>query len=330
MATIRDVAKLANVDVSTVSRALNNKENVNPETRSRVLKAAEELNYQPNILARGLKERKTYTIALLTPSFGTSVFSSVAEGVESAAREKDYTVIICKTDGNPAIEAAYINKLKNRLVDGFISATTTTHSYHIQSLKSEGIPVVLAVRTIDNTVDAVVLNYFKAAYDATALLLERGCKSIALINGPLDSIPFVDRYRGHLKALADRGILWDDRNIINADQSSFKNGFEAMEHLLKEQRSIDGILASTDALAIGAMRAIRKHNLRVPDELKLIDCTGNPITEMLETPLSVMEMPGFKIGQQAARRLIELIEGTGDPEPIITRFEAEFIEREST
>ncbi|MBE6906102.1 MAG: LacI family transcriptional regulator [Ruminococcaceae bacterium] len=330
MATIRDVAKLANVDVSTVSRALNNKENVHPETKRRILKAVEDLCYQPNMLARGLKERRSHTIALLMPGFGTSVFTSVAEGVEFAARGNDYTVIVCNTEGNPRIEAAYINKLKNRFVDGFVCTTITSHSHHILSLKEEGIPVVLAVRMIDHSIDAVVMDYFKAAYDATMYLLDKGCRNICLINGSLDSIPFTDRYRGHLKALADCGILWDERNIENTEQSTFVNGFEAMTRLLNQHRQIDGVLASTDALAIGAIRALRKQSLRIPEDVKLIDCTGNPITAMLETPLTVMEMPGFKIGMQAATRLIELIEGTEDPAPVITRFEAELIEREST
>lgn len=330
MATIRDVAKLANVDVSTVSRALNNKENVHPETKRRILKAVEDLSYQPNMLARGLKERRSHTIALLMPGFGTSVFTSVAEGVEFAARENDYTVIVCNTEGNPRIEAAYINKLKNRFVDGFVCTNITAHSHHILSLKEEGIPVVLAVRMIDHSIDAVVMNYFKAAYDATMYLLDKGCRNICLINGSLDSIPFTDRYRGHLKALADCGILWDERNIENTGQSTFVNGFEAMTRLLNQHRQIDGVLASTDALAIGAVRALRKQSLRIPEDVKLIDCTGNPITAMLETPLTVMEMPGFKIGMQASTRLIELIEGTENPTPVIARFEAELIEREST
>ena len=330
MATIRDVAKLANVDVSTVSRALNDKKNVHPETKRRIIKAVKELSYQPNMLAKGLKEKHSRTIALMMPSIGTSVFTSVAEGVESVARENDYTVVTCITQGNAQIEADYINKLKNRFVDGFLCTTITSHSYHIQKLKEEGVPVVLAVRMIDNTVDAVVMDYFKAAYDATAFLLANGCRSVVLVNGPLDSIPFTDRYRGHLRALADRGILWDERNIINADQSTFENGFQAMTHLLDQGRKIDGVLASTDALAIGAMRALKRRELKVPEDVKLVDCTGNPITAMLETPLTVMEMPGYKIGAQAAKRLIEIIEEKGDPNPVITRFEAELIVREST
>lgn len=330
MSTIRDVAKLANVDVSTVSRALNNKDNVHPDTKRRVLEAVEQLSYKPNMLARGLKEGRSRTIALLMPDFGTSVFTSVASGVEYAARNHDYTVVVCNTEGNPRIEASYIDKLKKRFVDGFVCTTTTYHSHHIQSLKEEGIPVVLAVRMIGHSVDAVVLDYFKAAYDATTFLLEKGCRNICLINGSLDSIPFTDRYRGHLKALADHGILWDERNIANMDQSTFVNGFDAMTRLLSLHLQIDGVLASTDALAIGAVRALRKHGLRIPEDVKLIDCTGNPITAMLETPLTVMEMPGFKIGAQAVNRLIELIEGTGDLTPVITRFEAELIEREST
>lgn len=329
MATIRDIARLTNVDISTVSRALNNKDRVHPKTRERILRVAKELAYSPNILAQGLKEKRTRTIALLLPNFEMSVFTCVAEGVEAAAREKDYTVILCNTRNDSKIEDEYINKLKNRFVDGFVCAIASSNSNVVARLKEEKIPLVLAVRMADATVDSFGLNYFKAAYDATIHLISRGCRNIALINGSLETVPFTERYKGYLQALDDNNIPLKKRIIINADQSSLINGFKGMKNILGRNK-IDGVLASTDALAMGAIRAIKQQGLKISDDIKLIDCTGNPITAMLETSLTVMEMPGFKIGYHATKRLIDLIEGRGDSCPAVVRFEAELIQREST
>jgi DNA-binding LacI/PurR family transcriptional regulator len=330
MATIKDIARLTNVDISTVSRALNNSNKVHPQTKERIVQVAKELAYRPNVLAQGLKEKHTHTIALLLPSFEMSVFTSVAAGVEAAAREHDYTVFFCNTMDDSELENEYIDKLKNRFVDGFVCAVASSNSNVIERLKKDKIPLVLTVRIVDEPVDIFALNYFKAAYDATIHLIGKGCRNIAMLNGPIEALPFAERYQGYLQALSDHGIAPDEQKIVNVSQSSPVNGFEGMIGLLEKNSDIDGALVSTDALAIGAVRAIKRKGLRIAEDIKLIDCTGNPITAMLETPLTVMEMPGFKIGFHATKRLIDIIEGRGDRKPSVVRFEAELIEREST
>jgi LacI family transcriptional regulator len=329
MATIRDIARLTNVDASTVSRALNDDSRVHPETKERIVQTARRLSYRPNLLARGLKEKRTQIIALLLPSFEMSIFSDVAAGVEAAARENDYSVVLCNTMDNSEIENEYIDKLKNRLVDGFVCAAAASNGSVVSRIKNEKIPLVQIIRIIEEDVDAFSLDYYKAAYDATVYLVGKGCRSISLINGSLEVIPFVERFNGYIQALDDRGIRVDNQKIINAGQSSLVNGFEGMMNILEKNAGIDGVLASTDVLAIGAIRAIKKRGLMLVRDIKLIGCTGNPVTALLETPLTVMEMPGFKIGYRAAERLIDLIEGRGDPNPVVVRFEAELIERES-
>ena len=265
MVTLKDLARITKVDISTVSRALNNSDMVHPKTRERIILTAQKLSYQPNLIAQGLKLKRTRTIALLLPSFELSVFSSVATGVEAAAKKHDYTVIFCNTMDDGIIESGYVDKFKNRFIDGFICAPASSNSTIVKVLKNDKIPLVLTVRTAGKTTDAFGLNYFKAAYDATIYLMEKGCSNIALINGSLKANPFKERYDGFLQALSDRDIVPDRNKIFNAGDSSLQNGFDGMMRLLNSNNKIDGVLASTDVLAIGAIRAIRKQGLKILD-----------------------------------------------------------------
>lgn len=331
MATINDIAKLANVNPATVSRALTNKSYVHPETKKRILEVAKDLNYQPNILARGLRERRTKTIAVLVPTIQTSVFSELITGVEQTARENDYMVIICNTENNPSLEIEYIDRLKNRFVDGFICSTSNPSGDYFKKLKKEKVPFVLAVRAADDSNDAVLIDYVKAAYDATVHLIEKGCRHICFINGPIIHKPYNDRYLGFKKAMADHQLPYSEESIFNTELSTYENGYASMIALIKSGRTFDGVLASTDNLSIGIMRALKENHLAVPEKIKLIDCTGTEISSMLETPLTVMEVSGQKMGRKAVERLLEILnDKEAAKTPKVYTFQAEFIQREST
>lgn len=206
MVTMKMVAERAGVSPSTVSRALSGKANVDENTRKRIMKAVKELNYYPNTLARGLKEGKTDTIALIVPNIQYQIFPVVAKGVEDIARKKGYTLILCNTDEDLEVEKDYISKLRTRWVDGMIFATAVPRSSHILELKESGFPVVLALRTLDDKVDAVAIDNFKAAYQAVKYLIESGHSKIGIINGPLETSLYRHRFEGYKKALEDAGL----------------------------------------------------------------------------------------------------------------------------
>lgn len=332
MATIEDVARLANVNKSTVSRVINNKPNVHPDTRKRVLNAIKMLDYQPSLLAKGLRDNRTFTIAFFVPTIRTSLFSDILKGAESVARRKGYMVLICNTEDQEELENEYIFRLKSRHVDGFLYATFSGQTNAIRLLQKQDYPLVLVVRGCEDlAIDSVVFDYFTAAYDAVMLLKQKGCKNIALITGPLERPPYLERYKGYIKAIQDCGFTVDMQNICIVKHNRFEDGFEAMNKLLLNANKVDGVVSSVDPMSIGAMRAIRKRGLNVPKDIKLIDCTGNTITGMLETPLTSMVMPGEEMGAIAAERLITLIEQpniTHIPKTIL--LPAKLAEREST
>ena len=160
--SIKEVAKLAGVSVSTVSRALNETTYVKDETRMRVLEAARELNYTPNIFAQGLKSNKSNTVALVIPDIGNMIFPKITQGVEQVMRKNWYITVLCNTGEDPEVEKKYIQSLSNQKIGGFIFATMTKQSSYINELRKQGIPIVLVERYNDEQIDAIGIDNFKA------------------------------------------------------------------------------------------------------------------------------------------------------------------------
>ena len=171
MATIKDVAKLASVSASTVSRVLSGKVVVDEHTKERVMAAVQSLHYRPNPIAKALRERRTNTIALMVPGIENQIWPLVARGVESIAWRKGYAVVLCNTDNDTEREIAYINRLKQQWIEGIIIAPTKDESPHLHQLVSEGFPVVQVVRGLDHDdIDSVLVDNYQMAYNAVCYL----------------------------------------------------------------------------------------------------------------------------------------------------------------
>lgn len=328
MVTIKDVAKLAGVSPSTVSRALSGKVPVDGETKKKVMEAVEALNYKPNVLAKGLKEGRTNTIGLVLPNIQNPIFPYVARGVEDVARQNGYTVILCNTDESKDIELDYINKLKNRWVDGFIFATAVRDATHILDLKDEGVPVVLLVRNIDNKVDAVIIDNFKAAYEGTCYLIELGYKSIAFINGNPELSLYRERLAGYKSALKENNIPIDDRLIVQ-NVEKMEEAYNVTSALLDGGIMPDAIFAASDPKAYGAMGALRDKNINIPNDIALMGFDDLDTSKYMNPSLTSISQPCYKMGTAAMLRLTELIEGK-DVKPKVDTFDAHIVKRDST
>ena len=159
MATLKDVAKLANVDASTVSRTLNNNSYVHEDTRRRVMEAVEQLSYKPNLLAQGLRKGKRQSIGVIIPSISLSIFSDIVQVIEREATKLGYRIIICSSDDDPDIEKEYIERLRNGLVDGIIIASTGKNNAALRNIQNSGIAVIQLIRKQDKTLSSIVANY---------------------------------------------------------------------------------------------------------------------------------------------------------------------------
>lgn len=332
MATLKDVAKLANVDVSTVSRALNNTSYVHPDTKARILDAVKELSYKPNVLAQGLRSGKRHTIALVVPKLGLTIFEDLAESIDEAAREKGYAILICHTGNDPAVEKECLNRLRNGFVDGILIAPTGKNTRLLKDIKAGGIPVVQIIRKQEGSISSVISNYEEGAYNSTRYLYEKGCRCIGLINGDLSRMPYEARYRGYSRAVRELGL--EDISVSDKSRktSSFEYGYSTTDQLLDLHPDIDGILAAVDIQGMAVLRVLKDRGRKVPDEVRVISLTGYSIGEKLETRLSSCELPSEEMGRKSVQMLIEEIEAPSDKKPGVQHleFSASFVERETT
>ncbi|MGN0634811.1 MAG: LacI family DNA-binding transcriptional regulator [Acutalibacteraceae bacterium] len=331
MATLKDVAKLACVDVSTVSRALNNTSYVHPDTKARIFAAVKELSYQPNILARGLRQGKRNTIGVVVPRLRLTLFAEIAQGIEQAADRLGYATLISTTEENPKLERESLTRLRNGFVDGIILAGTGANGRLVRDIKSSGLPIVQVVRRQERDISSVVADYEACGYDATVFLADKGCRQIGLINGSMNIAPYLGRYNGYKKAIALRGLP-EITTISREPWNSFEYGYQCAGQLLDENPRLDAIMAAVDVQGLGALRAFKERGIRVPQEVRLVSLTGHAVGSMLETAMTSFEIPALEMGEKVTQMLVEEIEAPAEhkPGPRHLVFPASLVEREST
>ena len=331
MATLKDVAKLANVDVSTVSRALNNTSYVHPETKERIYAAAKQLGYRPNAMARALRQGRSHIIGVVVPRLHLTIFSEILQGIETAAQKQGYMTTVCVTEDDPKVERDRLGRLRDVGVDGIIIAATGRNGRILRDIQAGGVPVVQLVRRQELDMSSVVADYEACGRDAVHFLASKGCRAIGLIAGSQELAPYRGRYEGYRQAIHELGLeeitIGSDRKV-----NSFGYGYECACQLLDENPELDAILAAVDVQGLGAIRAAVERGLRVPENLKIISLTGHRVGRMLETTMTSMEMPAFEMGKTAAELVVEEIEA--DAKHKVSHrhinFSTALVEREST
>lgn len=328
MVNIKDVAKEAGVSPSTVSRVLGGAVPVAPETKERVLRVVKDLNYQPNVLAQGLKGGRIKTIGLIIPNVRNLVFPAAVRGIEDTAKKFGYTVVLCNADDDVSKEIFYIESLKRRLIDGFIFSTARPGYDHIGELGRAGFPVVSLLRHYGNEVDAVVLDNAGGAYTATKYLLSRGLRRIAILSGWMDLVLYQERFAGYKRALGEAGLpvapaLVVD-NIGGGDEAC-----QAMHRLLEAGGRPDAVFATSDPKAIGAIRALKDRGFRVPEDVSVMGFDNIDMVNLIDPPLTTMAQPFYEMGAQACKRLIKIIESSKRPKVKIEMMPPEIVVRRS-
>lgn len=332
MATLKDVAKLANVDVSTVSRALNNKSYVHPETKKKIYQAVEALGYMPNIVSKSLSKGKLHTIGVVVPNINFSIFGEIVLGIEEEARKQGYAVLVCNTLDDPEIEKEYLERLRNGLVDGIIIAGTGKNNRLLHDIRSTNVAILQVIRKQDQQIDSVVADFFECGYNSVAYLAEKGCKKIGFINGPLDITPYKERYKGYKRALRKFGLEEYTIEEASKRRKHFEQGVEATKKFLTDIPDLDAIMTALDMQGLGALRTLKKAQRKVPEEIRVISLTGHSIGGYLETAMTSVEVPAVAMGVHTTKMVIELIESI-EKEKICMQhvvFQSTLIERETT
>lgn len=331
MATLKDVAKLANVDVSTVSRALNNTSYVHPDTKEKVYAAAKELGYRPNAMARALRQGRGHVIGVVVPRLHLTIFSEILQGIEEEAQKRGYMTIVCVTEDKPTIEKDRLNRLRDSGVDGIVIAATGRNGRILRDIQASGVPVVQLVRRQELDFSSVVADYEASGREAVQYLYKKGCRAIGLIAGAQELAPYRGRYEGYRKAVEQLGleeITGSSDRIVN----SFGYGVESAVQILDENPEIDAIIAAVDVQGLGAIRAAAERGLKIPEQIKIMSLTGHRVGRMLETAMTSMEMPAFQMGEAAANLVIDEIEADARHKPAHRHinFAPILVEREST
>ncbi len=330
MATLKDVAKLANVDVSTVSRALNNTSYVHPDTRKRIYDAVKELSYHPNVLAQGLRQGKKHTIAFVIPRISNAVYIDMIPSICEAAREKNYQCIICVTGDDENLEKDILTRLRGGTVDGIIITSTGKNNRLLREMESDGICVLQTIRKQDEKLSSVIPDYNNNGYEAVKYLYSRGSRHIGLVIGNLALHPYMERYDGYQKAIKELNL----ESIVAMDDgepSSFEYGYVCTEKLFESCAELDGILVSLDIQGLGAQRALKDMNKKVPSEVKLVSLTGMKMGSYLETKMTSMEVPAEEMGREAVNLLIQDIETKSEHRSLKRMvFSSTLVERETS
>lgn len=301
--TLGEVAKLAGVGTTTVSRVINGGERVNPETLARVLSVIENLGYMPNQAARTLKSGRTRTIGLLIPSIADPFFSSCADAAQAIARANDSLLIVTTTQNDPRTEMESVNVLMRHRVDGLIIAPANSNSEVLRNLLGRlRVPVVAMDRPLTgSSIPAVMADNFIGASLATSHLIEHGYKRIICLTGETTLYTIRERIRGYRKTIEAAGLTC----ILDTSITDFKSAEHSIESMLRWSEPPDAIFTLKNSTTIYAFEALQKFNISIPGSVALLGYDDFELAATLRPSISVIQQPVEEIGRIAAELLFE-------------------------
>ena len=329
--TLEDIAQRSGSSRSTVSRVINGDPNVSDATREKIMKVIREVNFQPNLAARGLAVGRVNVVGLVIPMGVSAIFTDpffplLIQGVSSGCTARDFSVMLWLAE--PDYERRMISKMMyNGLVDGVIVSSMLMDDPIVKALAESDLPFVLIGRHPTNdTISFVDLDNRKSAYNAVLYLLNIGRKRVATISGPKNMIVGQDRLQGYKDALLQEQIPLDERLIVEGDFTE-EGGYMAMFSLLAAKP--DAVFVASDRMAMGAMRAIQENGLRIPQDVAVIGF-DDVVSGYRWTPtLSTVHQPIQEMGVKAAETIIEIILNPGcGPKKVL--LETSLVLREST
>ncbi len=303
--TIKDIAEYTGVSYATVSRTLNNLSGVNQATREKILAAASEMGYRPNIHARSLKTNKTYTIALIVPDISNPFFADIALSVNDYAFERGYTTVLCSTNWNLEIEAKQIEQLENQRVDGIIYKPAGKNSLDLSNMP---IPSVLISCMPGENSTYIEVDNYRGGQIAADHLLECGYRHFAFIGGNRQSQSnqiridgFYDRLKELHQDIRDERILYGDFTV--------DSGYRMAGRLMSDSDKPDAIFCGNDVIALGVQQYLLEHNYLIPEEVGLVGFDDIMIAGLPQIQLTTIAQPRLLMGKTAAEILLRRIDG---------------------
>jgi LacI family transcriptional regulator len=312
--TIADVARVANVSKATVSTILNNKPGISEETRERVLKVIQRLNYRPNEIARSLIIKKTKSIGLVIKEIDNPYFTKIMKGVFDACSEFGYTVLLGSSELSPLQERKSIETLTDQRVDGLILSPlqgADVDFTYLADLIREHYPLVTLGSVKNYVTNIVDFDNVNAAYNAVSHLIELGHTHIAYFAGPSHSAHSDERLEGYQKAYIEHNLPIREKNIIRVGSYVINSYNAAKEFFSPSEDRPTAVFCYNDLVAIGLINAITELGIRVPDQVSVFGFDNLDVGEYFKIPLTTVHVPAYEIGHQAAKLLIQQMQSPG-------------------
>jgi LacI family transcriptional regulator len=300
--TMRGVAEKVGVSTTTVSRVLNGKAEkyrISKRTQEDVLRIASELGYVPDQVARGLRIRRTNTVGLIIPDISNPFFSTIARNIEINARKVRYSIILSDCQEETQLEKESIRLLQSRKVDGLLICPVGEDSEHLISLANSGLPIVIIDRYFpDVNCSYVISDNYKGALEAVTYLINNNHRSIACIQGRLNTSVNENRVRGYRDALHKFNIPLDE-SLIVGDNFGEKNGYIGAKIILNRKLRPTAIFSTSNLISLGAMKAILEEGLKIPEDVSMVSFDDQPYSDYLVAPMTTVAQRISEIGQIA-------------------------------
>lgn len=317
--TIKDVARIANVAPSTVSRVIADSPRISEETKQKVKKAMEQLGYHPNLNARNLASQSTQTIGLVMPSskdvgFQNPFFPSVLQGISEGAHEKNYALHMTTGKSKKEILEAVIQMVQGKRVDGLVLLYSSVEDKVISYLRERDFPFVLigkpykdieAITHVDN-------DNIRAMKEATEYLIQLGHSQIGFIGGSMELMVTADRLHGYERALIEAGIEIKKEFIIHQEFLR-EGGQEAVREIMQLEHPPTGLVVADDFMALGVLNTLDELGIRVPEDISIVSFNNVLLAEMAKPPLTSVDINIFELGFQASKNLIAMVENNNEP-----------------
>lgn len=334
MATILDVAKLARVSKTTVSRYLNKQDagHMSESTKERIREAIAELNYNPSSIARSLKKKRTDVIGFIVHDMTNPFFLQMLQGVEKELKNSNYHVLLCSSDLQVEKEVECLQMLEQKQIDGILLVGMNMPISHIKKLKIKA-PIVLLERDVPNRdFDVVKINNKAGTYAAVEHLIQRGHTRIAHIKGAHLSVPAKERWEIFRQCMEDHGLEVYPQYVVQGDYK-LESGYEAMATLMYLNPRPTAVFCANDNMAMGALRYLQEQGIRVPEEVALVGYDDIPMAEMVTPALTTVHQPVMELARTAAQLLLTRIqEGRQEGKTVAQEIimDSELVVRKST
>jgi LacI family transcriptional regulator len=309
--TIYDIAKKLELSTATVSRGLQDNPTINKNTRKKIQETAKALGYRHNTFASSLRKQKTHTIGVLLHELNSNFITSVLAGIEKVTTEAGYDIIITHSGESYEKEIANANNLFHKRVDGVIASLsfTSKNLNHFQHFFDKNIPVIFFDRVDEDSDQThVVIDNYRCGYTATQHLIEQNCKRIVLLTANLKRNVYAQRHRGYADALFDADIMYNKDYVFVKDLSE-QSAIDAAHEILKMKELPDGLFVTNDFIAAVCMQELKRHGVRVPDDIAIVGFNNDTISKIIEPQLTTINYPGKDMGEITARNLINHLNG---------------------